>query len=871
MCESAAEGGKRCAAHTRPQFTTTMTALRESALFNRGKIRTARSADGETTLMIVRAHASTPAGLKEVDLAIKEFKELRDVQTGAWLTTARKFGVSDATATAEVRKTIKKVAFIAKRKEEKWLSPAKVSPVALADPSRSLLAVHPELGEQMKPELNNGIGPDQVTPGQNIDVAVQCEKGHIENIRLSNVTHVIQTKGTLRRCKTCRGPRQKSLESTQQSLREFAESMGGDPDAWESLAPATRYALMARAGMLGKDRSEFERSTALAMAHDDLTLREVLAAKRVQDMEDRVNDQVTDDDADADREISMSSGAAPSVDPADDGKWETRIDRVMASSGAAAFAAGDSELIDQVVRDNVETLWNEVHNQPGGVDALLERVNNNADRNPFRQRVADEFTDEVTRVRAAALPEGYSTKRVRANGDEDEVEPLLSQRRFQLRAEDERRIMNLSGTGAGKTLSAVLAARASGAQETLVVAPLVVTGQWKDEFEQAFPGTDIRMGLPGKDEDLSVSGGHKRVWIVNYDKLSGDPEELEERLAGLRARVGAVVLDEVHLVKQTDGVDSSLRREALQSFMAGARDTNPDLMVVGQSATPVVNDLSEAKSLLQIVTGEDHADLKTDPTIKNAASVFRSLSRHGVRWRPAYPSKLTKLVVTVDVSRNLPAIQARLEVMRKAGDSGRVSAAMMERALLPEKLPAVVAAVRQSEDPTVVYSDYVDGMVDPIIDRMRAEGFTAERYTGSEPVDVRADTLRRFQRGEIRVLVGSRPIATGVDGIQRVSHNSVVVSPPQTAMVDDQFVGRSQRTGQAHDVTVTYIKTEAKAGDLSWSWCQTRLNRLKFKRSLADAAVDGVVPDGHLGSQEKAVGNALAQLQQMSSEAFAAA
>jgi len=35
-------------------------------------------------------------------------------------------------------------------------------------------------------------------------------------------------------------------------------------------------------------------------------------------------------------------------------------------------------------------------------------------------------------------------------------------------------------------------------------------------------------------------------------------------------------------------------------------------------------------------------------------------------------------------------------------------------------------------------------------------------------------------------------------------------------------------------------------------WCESKMQRLRFKKSIADAAVDGIVPEGHLRSPAQA-------------------
>jgi len=75
----------------------------------------------------------------------------------------------------------------------------------------------------------------------------------------------------------------------------------------------------------------------------------------------------------------------------------------------------------------------------------------------------------------------------------------------------------------------------------------------------------------------------------------------------------------------------------------------------------------------------------------------------------------------------------------------------------------------------------------------------------------------------------------------------------------DQIKGRLLRQGQsATNVRLTIPITQATLPDgTTWSWCQERLARLHWKRSLADAAVDGVIPLGRLESEKALLRRAL--------------
>jgi len=89
---------------------------------------------------------------------------------------------------------------------------------------------------------------------------------------------------------------------------------------------------------------------------------------------------------------------------------------------------------------------------------------------------------------------------------------------------------------------------------------------------------------------------------------------------------------------------------------------------------------------------------------------------------------------------------------------------------------------------------------------------------------------------------------------------------PWTAAEFEQLKGRIYRQGQKHNkVTMVIPLTYAEVNGAHWSWCESKMNRLRFKKSIADAAVDGVVPEGHLRSPAQAYQDVMAWLERLES------
>src|SRR5919202_304310 len=167
---------------------------------------------------------------------------------------------------------------------------------------------------------------------------------------------------------------------------------------------------------------------------------------------------------------------------------------------------------------------------------------------------------------------------------------------------------------------------------TLIVCPNDVVSQWEKSILEIFPDSVVTRG---KEAFYQKYDDNKYQYLVlNYDKFSQeDSPNLILNLA--KQKVDFVVLDEIHFVKKRDE-ESSQRRKNLDGLMTAVRKKNNNVKVLGLSATPVVNNLMEGRSLLELITGKIYDDVATNPTIPNAVTLFEKLSLISIREIPKY-------------------------------------------------------------------------------------------------------------------------------------------------------------------------------------------------------------------------------------------
>jgi len=443
----------------------------------------------------------------------------------------------------------------------------------------------------------------------------------------------------------------------------------------------------------------------------------------------------------------------------------------------------------------------------------------------YATRVRQEFTDEWNAVMRLPIPAGYA---YRVNGKA--APPLLMQRLIAYRVLTRRYIGNWSAPGAGKTLSAILASRVVDARFTVVVAAnstlLNSESGWAGEIHAAFPDSRVLLKERGP---YALDVAQHAYLLLNYEAFQQeDGEALTARILDA-GRVDMIVLDEMHNAKHGT-LAASKRHGVIRRFVERARVTNPDLRVLGMTATPVINHLAEGVDLLETVTGVEDAAMETKPTIANALDLHERFILSCFRAIPTYAQEV---VITYPRVDGLSLLD-RLAALHRGDVSG------MERALTAVKLPAIEAALAPG---TVIYTQYTTGVIGPLRDAVARAGLRAGVCTGQTRDN--AATIAAFIAGDVDVLIGSPVIREGLDGLQQRCDRLIVASLPWHHAGYQQLMGRIYRQGSRFArIEVVIPQVEIAIADEVWSWDHYRKAVIDYKKTIADTAVDGVLPTG---------------------------
>ena len=691
----------------------------------------------------------------------------------------------------------------------------------------SLISLYPDyVSQYWDYEKNNvlGIFPDKVTKGSNKKAWFKCPiDGYEWEKSITSISRGSWSCGNSG-CARCFGW---SLEA----IRQFVASL----EVYiPNLTQAELYKIFEQSGALGTTNAE-----GLKIVKDIIKgklsgqkLRDVIQGKTVKTSD---SENVSDDNLEADTELKVVDAANTTQtsedfetddDHVEKDEESTELPKIKVQKSleflnSKVVASADQEAIDFFIASRRNRIWAEVFEDESTVEAV-----ENFTEEGYGRQVRDQFLDEYTQAQNMQIPTGWA---FRINGKI--TPPNLMQKLSAVRLQNQQRMLNLSLTGTGKTIGGILSSRIIDAKLTVIICPLDTIANWHKEIKDVFP--DSRVTTKNFNPYwIDIESGHHYI-ILNHEMFQqpSTPSHIRQLLE--RYKIDLIVIDEIHRCKQRND-DPSKRRQMVLALITNATEINPNLHVLGMSATPIINNLKEGKSLVELVSGIERTDLNEKATINNCMRLHQAFVTLGIRSKVKPKIKINRVSVPVDCTHFVDKI-------REEG----TSILKMEQLLTSARIPAILKEIRPK---TIVYTHYVEGIVDQLKAAIEGAGWTVGFHMGGDK-----SGRDGFINGSIDVLIASSAMSTGVDGFQKVCDRLILNIPPWTSAELEQLEGRLNRQGQVHDsLTILMPVTYGLDDGEHWSWDEGRLARLQNKQTVADAAVDGVMPEGQLRTESQA-------------------
>ena len=517
-------------------------------------------------------------------------------------------------------------------------------------------------------------------------------------------------------------------------------------------------------------------------------------------------------------------------------------------------------------------------------------------KDEFRQDIRMQWLKEYEEVKGITIPESHSHR------------PKLNQLYGVYIVRKQNKLFCMDRTGSGKTLMAILSAIDSNSRFCLVVCPVNIAEQWKIEIRKALPHAMITGGSDkhGFDTDTNVNPDYdlkknipmRRFHIVNFDKFSRNTKRTRAMIEGLRNKTpDMIIIDEAQNVKINDDYTAnedlvqskrkndniSTRRKNIEGLVSSQRKKKElqnnewvnknlpprkskkfesrknqleksakknEMKLIFLSATPMINTLSEAKSLIRLLTGEDYAHLKQWNSQKNASLMFMEFQPFSMRSTKSFNVNVHGLNPEEAIETDI-----RPKFTKHPDDMTFLD---WEVIATEARLPEIIRAIGNRK--TIIYTHYVgNGLVEMIKKACEKAGIKCGYFIGVDPkrgmykeeakgglIDYTKKNpdgsyFNPFTQGDTQVVIASQSLAEGFDGLQGTCNNLILNGIPWTYAEIEQIVGRLDREGQTAkkvDVHMLFAKICGYQYDRKVKW-----NRVDLKRQYANIVVDGRLED----------------------------
>lgn len=467
-----------------------------------------------------------------------------------------------------------------------------------------------------------------------------------------------------------------------------------------------------------------------------------------------------------------------------------------------------------LLKESVNKIWNCVLSSESYLETVREMRESSG---PWLTYVLDTFMMEYKSVQNEKVGPDYKF----------EYPPSLMQKLMSYRIATNPYYGNWCGTGTGKTNAFLIASRRIDARVTVCVCPNAVVETIRKSILRVYPESTII--IPKSLDDITSYDRSKYNYVIlNYEKFcqSYSPA-LVDKLVSLN-QIDFLCFDEVHRAKN----DMSSINQNLTNLRVMGGEKNPGMRVLGMTATPLINNLSEVRNLLELITGTSFEDVMPTNlvTINNIHNAYKYLMLYGFRYVPDYKINYIEEKVDIDGTKELAEKLVGFE-NSEVGD--------IEGHMIQVKYEGIRSHIKKYR--TIIYTQFIKNILPRIKEELIKDGISFREYTGEIDSVERDSIVSDFAQHKFDVILASSPITTGVDGLQKICDTIIILSLPWTNAEYVQLVGRINRQGSEFGsvkIVVPQVKIKMNNGK-EWSWDDKRFRIIKTKRTLSDAVVDG--------------------------------
>lgn len=535
------------------------------------------------------------------------------------------------------------------------------------------------------------------------------------------------------------------------------------------------------------------------------------------------------------------------------------VQKIMDHANSVVPDENDREWWNFQVSFSVKLLWYAVFDEDTGKAELARIRRERKGKNKFHDTIINRFLEEYKSVTTMSYKERFYTY---------DTKPFLNQLYCAWMMRKRNFFFDMSSTGTGKSGSGLVSAMSQQTRRCLIISPKNIVVQWHKNVKKfynscyASHSEEHRTFIPNE-FFLDDPENKTKFHVINYDKFNNATSaNTVTRQFALRNPVDMIILDESHRVKsakedEKDGSETATRKN-VRLLIKQLRKDNRNLKVLMLSATPVVNKISEGKSLLEMGTGTDYT-FSTYPTVLNASKLYTEFQPYCMRWVKQYPIDQRGKDDPIIVRAYVPEYLTQDQFNELHWDD-------FDEFNTKYRIATMLKLIREAKKKKdsariIIYTDYIDGIVDQLQVALNNAGLRYGLFIGADKSGMIRKTGKRdkdgneiienpFTLGELDVLIASSPIAVGVDDLQYDCNTIIFNGLVWTWAKFEQIVGRLVRTGQTENhVNIHLVFANLNGYEYDY---KVKYLRILAKKSIGDCVTTGTLPPKiSLGSTEE--------------------
>ena len=474
----------------------------------------------------------------------------------------------------------------------------------------------------------------------------------------------------------------------------------------------------------------------------------------------------------------------------------------------------------------------------------------------FKQIEKKEIEDVVVNYEVAEIDYAY------LKGLSDAKGFTYNPRQYQLEALgyalEKGSIINGDDVGLGKTFESIMYAETTNSFPCLVVVPASVKYNWQEKWEEITGNKRKVAVIESKETKARKNDWKADVVVINYDiigKKQGKGATL--RFKELKQKWDMIIFDEAHFLKEKTSIRSRAAKmlvkdvEKIQLLTGTAIMSKP--VEIWNLLVLVKRDGEIAKDWMQFITRycggyrgkfgwvTDGATntLELNQKLRNVCYIRRE-KRDVLKELPAVTKQVIQMPIT-NMSKIKRATNDLIEYIRESkGDESAekaqeaehlVALSVLRKLAIEGKLKAIEGYLKDwkaSGKKLVVFGIHREGL------EYLATKFKCQLIAGGTSSKDKLSIVKDFQTNEdIFLFANMQSAGTGVDGLQNICSNMLIIELPWRPSDLTQTIGRLDRSGQTEAVTVSFMLSDQTVDEQMFEM-------LSSKEQVAEAVNKGI-------------------------------